>query len=270
MSSKNTMEASDYMVGAKFTLRYDDGPAWEYNIVDVNHLKWRAEGEKAWHTELYEGYEAAKDIVIFSHICTGTHPLRNLTHAVDFSNALTTCVDAQVGNGRKPWEVGHKGIFGVLEMEGGPLPPAVERHGFTTELVGQAFAWTYSNIMQSIHVYSSSNSYSWTIMLERNAGGWMWSSPCLYVKLRDDAYLMSWTEDTCNGNQGTFILNPWLMHDGGFFFGIGENPGTPSDLHLTAMGAYARPLHGFDIMKYFNKKQKDNDFCDCDDDCDCE
>ena len=256
MSSFNTMEVSDYMAGKKFTLRYDDGPAWEYDIIDAKHLKWREEGERAWHSELYEGYEAAKDIILFCHICTGSDPLRCLTQAVDFSNALATCVDAQLGNGRKPWEVGHKAIFGVLELKGGPTPPAVERHGFTTELVGKAFSWTYGEFMQSIHVYSSPNSYSWTIMLERNAGGWMWSSPCLYVKLRDDAYLMSWTEDACNGNQGTFILNPWIMHDGGFFFGIGDSPDGSSDVHLTPMGAFARPLHGFDIMKYFDKKQK--------------
>jgi hypothetical protein len=256
MSSFNKMEVSDYMAGKKFTLRYDDGPAWEYDIIDARHLKFRADGEKDWHSELYESYEAAKDIILFCHICTGSDPLRCLTQAVDFSNALATCVDAHLGNGHKPWEVGHRAVFGVLELEGGPTPPAVERHGFTTELVGKAFSWTYGEFMQSIHVYSSPNSYSWTIMLGRNTGGWMWSSPCLYVKLRDDAYLMSWTEDTCNGNQGTFILNPWIMHDGGFFFGIGDTDGS-SDLHLTAMGAFARPLHGFDIMKYFDKKQKD-------------
>jgi hypothetical protein len=262
MSSKNTMEASDYMAGKKFTLRYDDGPAWEYDIIDTTHLKWREAGEKVWHSEIYEGYEAARDIIIFCHICTGTNPLRCLTQAVDFSNAMATCVDAQLGNGRKPWEVGHKAIFGVLELKGGPVPPAVARHSFTTELVGKAFSWTYSGEMQSIHVYSSPNSYSWTIMLDRNAGGWMWSSPCLYVKLRDDAYLMSWTEDTCNGNQGTFIVNPWLMHDGGFFFGIGSSPDGSGDVHLTSMGAYARPLNGFDIMKYFNQKQKDESCCE--------
>ena len=254
MTSRNTMEPSEYMVGKTFTLRYDDGPAWEYNIIDTGKLKWREAGEKAWHTEKYEGYEAAKDIIIFAHICTGSNPLRNLTHAVDFSKALATCVDAQIGNGRKAWEVGHQARFGVLDMKGGPTPPAVERHGFTTELVGKAFSWTYSPMMQSIHVYSSPNSYSWTIMLERNAGGWMWSSPCLYVKLRDDAYLMSWTEDACNGNQGTFILNPRIMHDGGFFFGVGDT-GEKADVHLTPMGAFARPLHGFDIMKYFNGKK---------------
>ena len=252
MSSFNTMEASDYMVGKTFVLRYDDGQAWEYRVESKSKLSFRVCGEETWMDAVYEGYEAAPDIVIFSHLWLGTDPLRCLTHAVDFSAALTTCVDAQLGNGRKPWQVGHNAIFGVLEMEGGPTPPAVKRHGFTTDLVGKAIAWVYGGNMQSIHVYSTPESYSWTIMMDKNAGGWMWSSPCLYVKLRDDAYLMSWTEDDCNGNQGTFVFNPRIMHDGGFFFGVGDHsPDTIPDIHLTPMGAYARPLNGFDILKYF-------------------
>ena len=227
----------------------------EYEITDKNHLRWKTDEDREWHEELYEGFEAAKDLVIFAHICTGSRPLRCPTHCVDFSNGLATCVDAQVGNGRKPWEVGHKAIFGVLEMEGGPVPPVTRRHGFTRELLGKAYAWTYGEHMQSIHCYTSPESYSWTIILAGNTGGFMWSSPCLYVKLREDAYLMSWTEDACNGNQGIFILNPRLMHDAGFFFGIGDTEGTP-DLHLHAMGAFARPLAGFDLDRFYEEKQK--------------
>ncbi|NLP37567.1 MAG: hypothetical protein GX357_07935 [Firmicutes bacterium] len=255
MASMNTMEVTDYMVGKKFTLRFDDGPAWEYEIIDTSTLKWREEGEENWHEEIYQGFEPAKDIILFSHICTGTNPLRCLTHAIDFSKALVTCVDARLGNGRKAWEVGRRAIFGVLEMEGGPTPPAVERHGFTTELVGRAQANVYSDFMQSVHVYSSPESCSWTIMMPNNAGGVMWSSPCLYIKLREDAYLISWTEDTCNGNQGTFILNPQLWQDSGFFFGIGGQ-GDDLSVMLTTLGAYVRPLYGYNILKYFEKKRK--------------
>ena len=254
MSSRNTMEVTEYLVGKQFRLRYDDGPVWEYEVIDKNHLKWRMEDSQEWHEEFYEGFEAAKDLVIFSHLCTGSKPLRCPTHAVDFSNALATCVDAHLGNGRKPWEVEHQAQFGVLEMDGAPVPPVTRRHCFTRELLGKAYAWTYGEHMQSIHVYTSPESYSWTIILSGNTGGWMWSSPCLYVKLREDAYLMSWTEDACNGNQGIFILNPWLMHDAGFFFGIGDTEGKP-DLHLHAMGAFARPLAGFDLDRFYEEKQ---------------
>lgn len=255
MTSRNTMEITEYMVGYKFTLRFDDGPAWEYEIIDKMHLKWRVEGEQEWHEEKFAGYEAAKDLVIFAHVCSGSKPLHCLTHAVDFSNSLVTCVDAFLGNGRKPWQVGHEAIFGVLEMDGAPTPPAIRRHSFTNDLLGTAFAWTYGSHMQSIHVYSTPESYSWTIIMPNNAGGWMWSSPCLYVKLREDAYLMSWTEDDCNGNQGIFVLNPWIMHDAGFFFGIGDTEEKP-DVHLHEMGAFARPLAGYDLKRFYEYKQK--------------
>lgn len=254
MASRNTMELSSYMVGFRFTLRFDDGPAWAYEILDETHLRWRDAGTQDWHEELYKAFEPAKDILIFSHICTGTRPLRCLTQAVDFSNGLATCVDAQLGNGRKPWEVGHRAIFGVLEMEGGPTPPVTRRHGFTRELLGKAFAWTYGDAMQSIHVYTTPESYSWTIMLPNNTGGWMWSSPCFYVKLREDAYLMSWTEDACNGNQGTMIINPWIMHDAGYFFGISDQDEKPN-VHLHEMGAFGRPLAGFDLDRFFEQTQ---------------
>jgi len=249
MSSYNTMEETDALAGRTLTLKYDDGPAWEYTFVDGRTLKFRPAGSDKWQEEQYRAFEPAKDIFFFSHIVTGSDPFRNLTHAVDVSTALCTCIDAQVGNGRKVWEVGHKALFGVVEGRG-VTPPSVRRHGFTTDLVGKAFAWIYSDVMSSIHVYSSPESYSWTIMLPNYAGGFMWSSPCLYIKLREDAYLFSWTEDTCNGNQGTMVFNPNLMHDAGFFFGVGDD-----DVHLSAMGAYARAAGGFDILKYFDIKR---------------
>ena len=250
MSSRNTMEPTGRLTGCRFTLRYDDGSAWEYEFPDETHLRWRCAGAADWHEEATKVFEPAKDILLFSHVCTGTRPLRCLTQAVDFSNGLATCVDARLGNGRKPWEVGHCAIFGVLEMEGGPTPPVTARHGFTRELLGKCFAWTYSEMMQSIHVYSTPESYSWTIMLPGNTGGIMWSSPCLYVKLRSDAYLMSWTEDGCNGNQGTMIINPRIMHDAGYFFGISDM-GEKPDVHLHEMGAFGRPLAGYDLDRFF-------------------
>ncbi len=256
MSSRNTMEQTDALSGRRLTLRFDDGMSCEYAFIDAEHVNARADGSAEWHEELCRVYEPAKDLFLFAHICTGSRPLRCLTHVVDFSNGLVTCVDARLGNGRKPWEVGHQARFGVLETAGGPTPPAVKRHGFTRELLGKAFSWCYGDAMQSIHVYSTPESYSWTIMLPNNAGGWMWSSPCFYVKLRRDCWLMSWTEDGCNGNQGVMVINPRIMHDAGFFFGI-DDLGEKPDVHLHEMGAYARPLAGFDLERFFEEKQAD-------------
>ena len=251
MNSYNEFPLSDYMVGKTFTLRYDNGgPVWEYQIDGLKDLRWREEGETEWHTETYRAFEPAEDLIFFSHFHTGHPRYRCVTIAIDFRYGLTTCIDAWIGNERSNIEAAHKAYFGVLEMEG-VTAPLVRRHGFTDELVGKSFAWVYSESMTSIHVYSSPESYSWTIFLGNGSGGLMWSSPCLYIKLRDDAYLMSWIEETCNGNQGTFVFNPQLMHDAGFFYGV-EDEG----VKVNAFGAYARHCGSFDIKGYFDKKVK--------------
>ena len=248
MAGANDLETSAYLVGRRFTLRFDgDGPVWQYEVDATDTLRWRAEGETGWHTELYRAFEPAEDVILFSHIHTGSRPSRCVTFAADFSQGLVTCVDAHIGNGRTTWEVGNCVHFGVIEGAG-VTPPSGKRHAFTTELVGKSFAWSYSDIMSSIHVYSSPNSYSWTIFLPNNAGGMMWSSPCFYVKLREDAFLFCWVEETCNGNQGLMVFNPRIMHDGGFFFGVSEH-----GLSLTTLGAVARFAGSYDILGYFER-----------------
>lgn len=245
MAGSNNMELSERLVGLKFTVRLDDGPAFDYAVSDISHLRWSPAGEERWHDEVYQAFEPAEKLILFSHMLTGSADHRNFTIAADFSNGLVTCVDAHIGNWRTDWEVGHKARFGILETEG-VTPPLVRRHGFTTELVGSSFTWTYGDSMSSVHVYSSPESYSWTIFMPDYAGGMTWSSPCFYVKLREDAYLFSWVEETCNGNQGIMVFNPRTMHDGGFFFGV-----SPSGLSLTSLGAVARTAGSFDIMPYF-------------------
>ncbi len=252
MPGANTMELSDYLVGKKLTLRYDDGgPVWDYEFDSIDTLRWRNEGECDWHTEKYQAFEPADKLFLFSHLHSCSENARCPSIAVDFSNGLTTCIDAKIGSERSDWEVGHRAIFGVAEIEG-VQAPLVRRHEITKDLVGKAYTWTYSDTMSSIHVYSSPESYSWTIFLNNGSGGMMWSSPCIYVKLREDAYMMSWVEETCNGSQGTFVFNPRIMHDSGYFYGI-----NPERLNLTSFGAYARNAGSYDISKYFDMKQKD-------------
>ncbi|NMA25374.1 MAG: hypothetical protein GX936_06890, partial [Clostridiales bacterium] len=56
-------------------------------------------------------------------------------------------------------------------------------------------------------------------------------------------------EENCNGSQGLVLFNPYILHDGGFFFGVSH-----MGLRLNITGAYARSLGSFNIMKYFDKK----------------
>ncbi|NLA85808.1 MAG: hypothetical protein GX847_00695 [Clostridiales bacterium] len=259
MASGNNLPIVDYLAGKKFTVRLDGEkhtaapwagtrePVYEYDVVSKDILKWRVPGG-TWQEEKYTAFEPAKDLILFSHMLTGDPDFANVTQAVDFSNGLATTVRAQVGSWHSEWEIGAYAKFGVLEY-GDIVPPFARRHHFTTDLVGKSYAWAYSDTMSSIHVYSSPESYSWTIFQDNNSGGATWSSPCFFIKLREDAYLFQWVEENCNGSQGLVVFNPYILHDGGFFFGVGH-----TGLRLNITGAYARSLGSFNIMKYFDKK----------------
>ena len=256
MASGNNLPFSDYLVGKQFKVKLDGEkhvaapwagtkePVYEYNVVSKDRLKWRYPGG-TWQEEKYVAFEPAKDIILFSHMLTGDPNYANVTQAVDFSTGLATTVHAQIGSWNSEWEIGAYAKFGVLEY-GDIVPPFARRHHFTTDLVGKCYAWAYSDTMSSIHVYSSPESYSWTIFQGDNSGGATWSSPCFYIKLRDDAYLFQWVEENCNGSQGLVVFNPKILHDSGFFFGVSH-----TGLSLNITGAYARSLGKFDIMKYF-------------------
>ena len=246
----NLMELTDLLVGKTFTVRFDEGTAWEYRVHSKTELSWRSESETSWHEEVYQGFEIAEELVVFSHFHTGDPYMRCVCVCIDFKNRLSTCIDAWLGNSFAPYQAAHRAIFGVLEMDG-IEPPRRQRQGFTTDLVGKMIAWNYNASVSSMHVYSSPHSYSWTIYSESGAGGPMWSSPCLYVKLREDAYLMSWTEDGNNGSQGILIYNPNLMHDVGFFYQFETDY-----VKLHSFGAYARKIGELDILPYFENKNR--------------
>jgi hypothetical protein len=261
MMSGNRLAFSYGLVGRQFSLTYDhvETPyAWsaknipddlirsyDYSIDNKETLKWRAhDGE--WHEEKYICFEPAKDIYFFAHMLTGDPDFASVAHAVDVSTGLSTGIYARVGSWTSEWEIGATCLFGAAAGEGIAPAPFSKRHGFTTDLVGKSFAWAYSDTMSSIHVYSSPNSYSWTIFQDDNSGGPSWSSPCFYIKLRDDAYLFQWVEENCNGSQGLVCYNPRILHDGGFFFGLNH-----TGLSLNITGAYARNMGTFDVKKYF-------------------
>ena len=246
----NKMPLSSALVGKELTLRYDDaGPAWNYKFDAAEKLHWRREGEKQWHEEVYQAFEPAEDVIMFSHLHSGARPNESVCIVVDLANALTTCVHAKLGTPYMGNEVLQKIFFGVVEMPE-LTAPRYKRHQHTDELVGRAVTWNYSGNLTSMHVYSSPHSSSWTIFLESGAGGLSWSSPCAYVKLRDDLYLFTWVEEACNGHQGTIVFNARTMHDCGFGYGVGKE-----GLHLNTIGAHARNAGYFDVKKFYGPKE---------------
>ena len=258
MASGNNMAQCFALVGKKFKVwndneKYaqapwsgDKGKPWEYQIIDGTTLKWR-HGSRNWKEEKYLCFEPDKELYFFAHMLTGDPDYSMVAQVLDFKTGLSTTIKTGIGNWHSEWEAGANVLFGTVEAPGVQAAPFARRHHFTDELVGQCFAWAYSETMSSIHVYSSPESYSWTIFSGDNSGGATWSSPCFYIKLRPDVYLFQWVEENCNGSQGLVCINRKIQHDGGFFYGVSHN-----GLNLNITGAFMRELGKFRIKKYFD------------------
>ena len=258
MASGNNLPDCTALVDKKFKIWADNekyaqapwsgekGTPWEYWFVDEKTLKWRYGGRR-WHEERYKCFEPDKELYFFGHLMTGDPEYSMVAHAVDFRNGLATTIKTGIGNWQSEWEAGANVAFGTVEY-GDLKAPFARRHHFTDELLGYCFAWAYSDSMSSIHVYSSPESYSWTIFSGDNSGGATWSSPCFYIKLRPQVYLFQWVEEKCNGSQGLVVMNRKIQHDGGFFYGVNHD-----GLKLNMTGAFMRELGHFNIRKYFDR-----------------
>ncbi|MFC1495306.1 MoaF N-terminal domain-containing protein [Thermodesulfobacteriota bacterium] len=251
MMGSNNSPFSDILVGKKFTLRYDHGgPVRHYEILSMDKLKYREDGESKWHEEDCRCYEADDNLAWFAHILTDSKPRACAMVALDLTNGLTTCIHSQMGTKYFGNETSYYAMFGVAEMEGIVAPQYV-RHELSNELVGHAYSWSYSDQMTSMHFYSSPHSMTWTIFTGDQTMGAQWASPCLFVKLREGVYIFCQNEEACNGAEMCELINTKISHDCGFNFS-----GNARGVNLGLTGAIGRHIGSMDVKKYFGPKAR--------------
>ena len=244
-----SMEFSTQCLGKKVTFRDDAGFCVDLDFVEQEKLRFRT-ADSDWAEANYRAFALDKDLVYLGFHIKDSCPPKAMTFALDFINGCATCIEATIGGGAEPHDVVPVYHFGYMITEGVPVP-RTRRHGFTRELVGRSFTWTYSKEMSSQHIYDSPGSYSWTIFIGGKpgdagyrAGGFAWSSPCTYIKLRDDVYILNWVEEKWSGSFSSAAMNLRIMHDGGFVLGVAHDG---SGLMFGTLGAYARDAGRFDV-----------------------
>ena len=216
---KRCMPTSEIMLGHKvFNLNFD-GKVFSYRITGKFETQFKLAPGDDWRTERCEAFEADEGLAFFTHAFDGQKPTEVYQYAIDFKTGLATCLISRLNNEKYPREPTQEWLFGYIDSNEKGFKAPAERHSFTDELVGRSFTWTYTDDMCSQHIYSTGESYSWSILMN-GIPGMMWSSPCKYVKIRDDVYMMSWIEHRSAGTQGLYLFNLKTMHDCGTCFGI--------------------------------------------------
>ena len=247
----NILPFSALLVGKEFTLRYDyDGPVWNYRIIDIHNLEWKAEGETLWQKETYRGFEVDDNLVFLGHIHSGSRPRASRKIALDLNNGLTTCILSKMGTKYYGNETSYRALFGVVEMKGLEAPKYV-RHELTHELAGRSITTTYSDQGASMHLFTTPHSSAWTIFMADQTLGMQWCAPSIYVKLRDGVYIYTECEEACNGAEMCVLLNDKNMFYSGFGFSGGE-----TGVSLIMIGAIVRDLGRYDVAKFFGPNGK--------------
>jgi len=255
MFSTEILEKSEQCIGREMTLKFDDGTSWDYRFPELHALEYKESGESEWHREMYYPFQLDDNLVNLAHFCSDVYPPTCHILYLDFDNGLATGIEASINGKYSLREVAPVYHFGYMETEG-ITPARLKRHGFTRELLGRSFTWTYSENMTSQHIYNAPHSYSWTIINNtgagtpmNRAGGYVWSSPCEYIKLRDEVYVMAWVEERWEGLLGCAAMNLKLMHDCGFTFGMSVEG---HSIHLGIMGALARNAGTADLSGIYD------------------
>jgi len=216
---KRCMPASDIMLNIReFNINFDN-KVFSYRIRGTFETQFKLAPGDDWKTERCEAFEADEGLAFFTHAFDSQKPTEIFQYAIDFKTGLVTCLISRLNNKEYPREPTQEWLFGRIDSNEKGFLTSTELHGFTNELVGRSFTWTYTDDMNSQHIYTTKESYSWSIMMN-GIPVMMWSSPCKYVKIRDDVYMMSWVEHRSAGTQGTYLFNTRTMHDCGTCFGI--------------------------------------------------
>ncbi|MCL2167474.1 MAG: hypothetical protein FWH49_09350, partial [Clostridiales bacterium] len=241
----------------------DDGLVVEMRFRSVTELEYRIPKEsEMWRLEQYRATELDEDFVIFAFFRSGLDWPAHFVFAFDFKNGCATCISTKMGTKytlRDPEPHYH---FGVIETEG-VSSMRIFRHGFTDELLGRAYTQYWSDNMSSVHFYNAPHSYSWTIITNdapgspgNRAGSAVWSSPCEYIKFRDNLYCMTWVEQKWSGGMDTMFRNLRTGYNCAYNYGISHDG---SYIHLDKGGGKSRfagyvnlsgiyPLRNFDPL----------------------
>ena len=236
---KKMMEHTSLLDNRNFTLVFDNGTVWEYEIGTDFTMRFRTGGGE-WKTERYDAFEADDQLFFFTHTTDTDCPIDALQYAIDLKNGLVTCIRSTFDNQKSPRDPRQEWLFGVVRAEGVALA-GKERHRFTDELLGRSYTWEYSDEVSSQHIYTTTESFTYAIITNSEVSV-MGSFPCKYVKIREGVYMLSWIEMRSQGIQGILLFNTKTMHDCGTCHGMTHD----QTFEFNTFGAESRSAGRYD------------------------
>ena len=232
---------SDKLTGLQFTMRFGDFRDLTYRFNGPEELAWSEDGEtfKEEYCQITELPENS-NLFFVHHLRAYTFPLEAYIFVIDMNSELVTLVHSTLGDFIRPREVDRTFHFGYIVREGKEAPS--ELHDFTKDFDGKIIDWHYDQKGDFIvrHFYID-HLHKIDRLIVNGAFTFNAAVTCDYVKIRDDAYIMTWIETYGQGVQGCALIDMNTLFDVGSFFGI--NYQNTLDSHTFAgQGVYSDTL----------------------------
>ena len=251
------------LVGKTFVFAMDDGYDYCLSVLDKNNLEWCiSNGEKSLAS--YQCLKGDETTYLLTFQLSGCTPRINHTLVIDLENNLVTRIISKIGlNPQYPYLIKTEFEFGAIREEGKELP--FKRHGFTSDMIGNAIHWTYGGAMSMIHIYYSANYYRITAAPDIEPPNELkektnelhspmkdlpsTDEPANYVKIKDGMYLFSLVEENMEKLLGDrmpyrsmtmcFLQNYKRVYQVGRSFGTITMDGVDSETN-TMFSAYGK------------------------------
>ncbi|MBQ1515339.1 MAG: hypothetical protein IIZ51_05765 [Lachnospiraceae bacterium] len=235
------------------------------DFTDEEHLTWRKGGDEP-KAEIYECRKADDWTYLLTYCLDGVRPKINHTWVIDREQGLVTFLRCVTGeNAFYPYIIDSHFGFGYIAVEGEEHTD-IRRHGFTGDVAGTCVKWTYGHNLSTVHVYHDPHWYriaypknavdtedlpdaskKFRRLMKKMPGS---DEPAQYVKIKDDMYLVSVTEQNLEkilGDEFGFrsdtlcFLDNWKrMYSVGRAFGTMTVDGEDRDLFVM-IGKYGSP-----------------------------
>lgn len=244
------------LTGQRYELVMDDGFDFILNFVDEKTVEWNSDGD-AVRTAPYKCLKADDTTYLVSYELQDVTPRVNHTFVIDTENMLVTRVIARIGENPKfPYLVNTYFEFGAIRLPGRDL--TFKRHGYTSDMIGNAVQWTYGSELVTVHIYYCADFYRITSPGSQQ-DDWAFKElmsalpstdePAAYIKIKDGMYLFSLTEQNAEkllqgrfqfrSNTLCFLQNYKRLYQVGRAFGTSTTP--KGDINTNIMiGAYGK------------------------------
>ena len=122
---------------------------------DEKTIEWSRAGEEACTAD-YECLKGDDTTYLVSYELQNVVPRVNHTFVIDMENMLVTRIIARVGQNRDIPILSTRNLNSAPSAwKAGEL--TFKRHGYTSDMIGNAVQWTYGSTLTTVHVYYCAN-----------------------------------------------------------------------------------------------------------------